>query len=126
MATLAGQLEKFDKACEKFELVASQSLDNQLTKWSVRDHLFKAALCHLATGDHIRARNAIEKFKNMDATFESTRECQLLMVIYIYIYIYFKKLFIIIFTIRIFWMHWIQEILKLLLVMYMNLIVLLN
>jgi len=50
VATIAAQLEKYEKAIEKFEYVASQSLDNQLTKWSVRDYFFKAGLCHLATG----------------------------------------------------------------------------
>jgi alpha-soluble NSF attachment protein len=46
-AALAAQLEQYGKAVEKFESVAAASLDNNLTKWSVRDYLLKAGICLL-------------------------------------------------------------------------------
>lgn len=50
VATFAAQLGMYDKAIEKFEEVASASLDNQLMKWSLKEYFLKAGLCHLATG----------------------------------------------------------------------------
>jgi alpha-soluble NSF attachment protein len=80
VATFAAQLEQWDVAIEKFEAVAAASLDNALTKWTIRDYLLKAGLCSMCTGDLIRARTALEKYQSMDVTFGETRECQFLSV----------------------------------------------
>ncbi|KAJ3102614.1 hypothetical protein HDU97_000398 [Phlyctochytrium planicorne] len=74
VATFAAQLQRYEDAIAKFELVASHSVDNKLTKWSVRDYLFKSGLCILALGDFVRASTSFERYKQMDITFESTRE----------------------------------------------------
>ncbi|KAJ3037461.1 hypothetical protein HDV00_001702 [Rhizophlyctis rosea] len=74
----AAQLEQFEKAIEKFEQVATASADNQLTRFSLREYFLKAGLCHLCTGDHIRARQALERYQHMDVTFAETRECKFL------------------------------------------------
>lgn len=50
VAYLAAQLEKYELAIEKFEEVATASVDNQLTKWSLKEYFLKAGLCHLCTG----------------------------------------------------------------------------
>lgn len=50
VATFAAQLGQYDKAIDKFELVASASLDNQLMKWSLKEYFLKAGLCHIASG----------------------------------------------------------------------------
>jgi hypothetical protein len=50
VATFAAQLEQYPEAIEKFESVAEANVDNNLTKWSVREYLLKAGLCHLASG----------------------------------------------------------------------------
>ena len=47
MAQFAGTLEEYDRAIDLFERVAAKSLDNNLTKWSVREYLFKAYICVL-------------------------------------------------------------------------------
>jgi len=75
VAQFAAQLEKYELAIEKFEQVAQASIDNTLLKWSVKEYLLKAGLCHLATTDIITARRALEKYQEMDVTFGSTREC---------------------------------------------------
>ncbi|KAG2175405.1 hypothetical protein INT43_001052 [Umbelopsis isabellina] len=77
-AHLAAVLGQYDNAIEKFESVAAASVDNQLTKWSVKEYFLKAGLCHLCTMDTVRVRQAIEKYCNMDVTFESTREHEFL------------------------------------------------
>ncbi|KAJ1558430.1 hypothetical protein HK096_000858, partial [Nowakowskiella sp. JEL0078] len=58
VGTFAAQLEQYPKAIEKFELVASHSMDNNLTRWSLREYFLKAGLCHLAF-DPIAARTAV-------------------------------------------------------------------
>lgn len=78
VATFAASLGQYDKAIEKFEQVAYASLDNQLTKWSLKEYFLKAGLCHIVNGDYIGAANAIEKYKDMDVSFAGTREYQFL------------------------------------------------
>ncbi|KAI8853569.1 soluble NSF attachment protein [Chytridium lagenaria] len=78
VATFAAELKRYEEAVEKFELVASHSVDNKLTKWSVRDYLFKAGLCVLCLDDSIRMKTCLERYKQMDVTFETTRECKFL------------------------------------------------
>lgn len=50
VATFAAQLGYYDKAIDKFEAVANESIDNQLMKWSLKEYFLKAGLCHLASG----------------------------------------------------------------------------
>jgi alpha-soluble NSF attachment protein len=47
VAQFAGTLEQYDRAVELFERVSSKSLENNLTKWSVREYLFKSMICIL-------------------------------------------------------------------------------
>ncbi|KAI9179420.1 vesicular-fusion protein S17 [Blastocladiella emersonii ATCC 22665] len=75
VATFAAQLEQFPKAVELFEKIAASSMDNSLTKWSVKEYLLKAGLCHLAAEDHVGARQAIERYCDLDVTFATQREC---------------------------------------------------
>lgn len=77
VAQFSAQLEKYDKAIEIFEAVAKSSVDNNLLKWSVKDYLLKAGLCHLCK-DPIGAEKAFEKFKELDYTFSNQRECKFL------------------------------------------------
>lgn len=82
-ATLDGHLENYAKAIEKFESVAQGSLDNNLTKWSVRDYLLKAGICILCSGDHVRAHQAFdERYQAWDMTFSGTREFKFLQVVF--------------------------------------------
>jgi alpha-soluble NSF attachment protein len=48
VAHLAAELHDFEKAIQIFEKVAAASVDNNLTKWSAREYLFKAGLCILS------------------------------------------------------------------------------
>lgn len=81
MSLFSAQLERYDKAIELYEQIASQSIDNNLLKWSVKDYFLRAGLCHLAKGDVVAAERAVEKYMDMDATFSSQRECKFLQVL---------------------------------------------
>jgi len=78
VALFSAQLERFDKAIELYEQIASASVDNNLLKWSVKDYLFRAGLCHLAKGDVVSADRALERYQDLDATFSSQREFKFL------------------------------------------------
>jgi len=52
-------------------------MDNNLLKFSVRNYLFNAFLCILAKQDVVGASRALDKYKDMDPTFVSQRECKL-------------------------------------------------
>ena len=53
VAQFAGTLEQYDRAIELFERVASKSLENNLTKYSVRDYLLKSFICVLCLNVYI-------------------------------------------------------------------------
>ncbi|KAJ6260199.1 hypothetical protein Dda_4423 [Drechslerella dactyloides] len=53
-----------------YESIARGSLNNNLMKWSVKDYLFKAALCHLATKDVIATKRALmQDYPAMESAF---------------------------------------------------------
>ena len=68
---------KYDDAIEIYERVARASLDNNLLKYSVRNYLFNAFLCQIAKQDTVGAGRALERYKELDPTFASQRECRL-------------------------------------------------
>ena len=68
----------YHQAIENYERVAKSSVASNLMKWSVKDYLFKAGLCHLASGDLVGVNRALQSYRDLDPTFASTREHQLL------------------------------------------------
>jgi alpha-soluble NSF attachment protein len=49
-AHFAAVLDDFPRAIEVFESCAAASVNNPLLKFSVKEYLLKAGLCHLADG----------------------------------------------------------------------------
>jgi hypothetical protein len=80
VAQFAAQLEQYPKAVEIYEEIAKSSLDSNLLRYSVKGYLLNAGLCHLATGDVVNIRNAIDKYQELDLSFSGTRECKFLQV----------------------------------------------
>jgi alpha-soluble NSF attachment protein len=76
LAALEGD---YYKAVENFEKVAKSAVSNNLMKWSVKDFFLKSGLCLLAIGDMVAVNRAFENYRNMDSTFASTKEHQLLV-----------------------------------------------
>lgn len=77
VAQLVADTGKYDEAIEIYEKVARAALDNNLLKFSVRGYLFNAFLCQLAKQDTVGASRALERYKELDATFANQRECKL-------------------------------------------------
>lgn len=75
---IAGLEGDYPRACGRFEQVASTSVQNGLTKWSVKEYYLKAGICHLCKNDMVAVKRAIENYATEDMTFASTKEFQLL------------------------------------------------
>eukprot|EP01098_Paradermamoeba_levis_P008015 TRINITY_DN3339_c0_g1_i7.p1 TRINITY_DN3339_c0_g1~~TRINITY_DN3339_c0_g1_i7.p1 ORF type:complete len:322 (-),score=94.90 TRINITY_DN3339_c0_g1_i7:140-1012(-) len=74
VAQYSGQLERYPKAIEIYEKVGFSSIDNKLLQWSVKDYFMRAALCHLANGDQVSTRKALERYVERDPSFSQQRE----------------------------------------------------
>jgi alpha-soluble NSF attachment protein len=48
-------------------------------KWSMKDYFLKAGICHLCTGDLVATSRALESYRELDPSFQSTREHQLIV-----------------------------------------------
>ncbi|KAG5935837.1 hypothetical protein E4U53_000349 [Claviceps sorghi] len=47
-------------------------------KYSVKDYLLKAGICHLAAADTVATRRALDKYVDLDPSFGTQREYMLL------------------------------------------------
>ena len=54
---------RYPKAIGIFELVANQSIGNNLLRYGVKGHLLNAGLCHLCGCDSVAISNALEKYQ---------------------------------------------------------------
>lgn len=70
--------EDYYKAIKIYEKVANQSVSNNLMRYSVKEYFLKGGICHLATQDMVGAERALANYVELDPTFASTREHQLL------------------------------------------------
>lgn len=79
VADLAALEGDYYKAIQHYEKIAENAVNNNLLRYSVKDYFLKAGICHLATEDLVGTNRAIEKYREMDPAFASTREHQLLV-----------------------------------------------
>jgi alpha-soluble NSF attachment protein len=82
VADLAALESDYYKSISLYEKVSEGAVANNLMKWSVKDYFLKSGLCHLAVGDQVATNRALEKYRDLDPTFPSTREHQLLVDLY--------------------------------------------
>ena len=78
VAGFAASTLDYKRAIEIYEQVAHSALESTLLKWSVKDYLLRAGICHLATGEISDAVTAVERYQALDASFGGTREGQFL------------------------------------------------
>ncbi|CRL31075.1 NSF attachment protein [Penicillium camemberti] len=79
VADLAALENDYYKAITNYERIGRSSINNHLMKWSVKDYLLKAGICHLATKDLVETNRALESYRELDPSFGGTREHQLLV-----------------------------------------------
>eukprot|EP01025_Chloroclados_australasicus_P040894 TRINITY_DN4300_c0_g1_i1.p1 TRINITY_DN4300_c0_g1~~TRINITY_DN4300_c0_g1_i1.p1 ORF type:complete len:333 (+),score=61.24 TRINITY_DN4300_c0_g1_i1:100-999(+) len=76
-ATLKCELGQYLEAAQLFESVANDYVNNNLLKYSARDHYMNAILCYMAVNDTSTAANKREEFVVNDVTFEDSRQNKL-------------------------------------------------
>ena len=59
--------------------IGASAMDNQLLKYTAKDHFFKACICHLCV-DLLNAQNALKKYEEMFPAFADSREYKLVKV----------------------------------------------
>lgn len=78
VADLAAEAEDYKKAIQIYEKVSKGSVESSALRWSVKDYLFKALLCHLvlAAPSHrlegVRAK--LDQYVDMCPNMDNTRE----------------------------------------------------
>lgn len=78
---ISTHLGKYEYAIKKYEEIIRNSLDNNLLKWGTKELYVCATICHLANGDTVSAKLALDKYCNWDPSFNSTMELQFLSTI---------------------------------------------
>lgn len=78
LADLSALASDYQKAIANYERIAKSSINNNLMKWSVKEYLLKAGICHLCTNDMVATNRALESYRDLDPSFSQTREHQLL------------------------------------------------
>jgi len=78
VASIAGQLERYDMAIETFEDCAKHAAENNLLKYSAKGYLLNAGICRLCAADPVGVLNACQRYGDIDPTFPNSREEQLL------------------------------------------------
>lgn len=78
VADLSAMEGNYARAIERYEQVARASLNNNLTKWSLKEYFLKAGLCHVAEQDLVAADRALAQYMDWEPSFATTRECMLL------------------------------------------------
>ncbi|XP_054979880.1 alpha-soluble NSF attachment protein-like [Sorex araneus] len=76
VAGYAAQLEQYQKAIDIYEQVGTNAMNSPLLKYSAKDYLFKAALCHFCS-DMLNAKLAVQKYEELFPAFSDSRECKL-------------------------------------------------
>jgi len=79
VADLSALANDYQTAIANYERVARSSINNNLMKWSVKEYLLKAGICHLCTFDMVGTNRALESYRDLDPAFTQTREHQLLV-----------------------------------------------
>ncbi|KAF3088759.1 vesicular-fusion protein S17 [Orbilia oligospora] len=76
-ADISAETGDYHRAINHYERIAEVSVNNNLMKWSVKEYLFKAALCHLATKDIVATKRALEgQYPALDPAFSPpSMEC---------------------------------------------------
>lgn len=82
VAHYQAKAENYSDAIAVFEDVGKAYLENDLMKFNAKGAFLNAGLCHLASGDPIAAERAIQRYQELDYTFDNSRECKLLQNIH--------------------------------------------
>lgn len=70
--------EQYSEAIEIYESVAQACLEKNVLKFNAKGHLFSAGILRLCQSDIVAMKQQLERYKEMDYSFDNSRECKLL------------------------------------------------
>ncbi|EJD04098.1 vesicular-fusion protein SEC17 [Fomitiporia mediterranea MF3/22] len=73
-ADLHAQIDEFAQAIARYEQVADQSLQSNLTKYSVKEYWLRSGLCALANMDSVTAKRNLDRYESLDPGFSTRLE----------------------------------------------------
>jgi len=73
-ADLYAEIGDYTAAIERYRKVADSYMDSALTRFNVKEVWLRQGLCALAMGDYTQASNLLTHSRNIDPTFQTTRE----------------------------------------------------
>ncbi|KXT07482.1 hypothetical protein AC578_570 [Pseudocercospora eumusae] len=79
LADIAALEGDYLKAISNYERISKSAINNNLMKWSVKEYFLKAGICHLANGDMVAMKRALDSYRDLEPGFTQTREHQLLV-----------------------------------------------
>ncbi|KFM27426.1 Alpha-soluble NSF attachment protein 2 [Auxenochlorella protothecoides] len=74
IAQTSAELEQYPRAIALYEGIARTSVENNLLKYSAKGYLLCAGICQLASNSLPGVRDAIQRYNDIDITFENSRE----------------------------------------------------
>jgi len=75
VATIAADLGDLARAAQIYEDAGKESMTSRLGAYSAKGHFFLALMCFLAMGDNVQVSMKINQYKNIDFSFQGSREC---------------------------------------------------
>lgn len=78
VAHFSGTLGRFAEASELFEKIAQACAEDKLRKFGVREYLLKAGFCHLAAGDTVAVRKALDRYPAISFEWADSKEAKFL------------------------------------------------
>lgn len=78
IAEFVAKSGEYSRAAEIFEDIARQAAEHNLLKYSAKNYLLNAGLCRLCYADVESLPATIDRYREIDITFASSRECNLL------------------------------------------------
>ncbi|KAL7937457.1 soluble NSF attachment protein [Trichoderma chlorosporum] len=77
-ADLSARVGQYTAAIEAYDSIINSMLGNGNMKWSLSTYCFKACICHLADGDMVGTRRALESYQQKDNEFSSQYKYKLI------------------------------------------------
>ncbi|KAI5950958.1 SEC17 [Candida jiufengensis] len=77
-ADLSALSNDYKKAIELYDQIIKNSLNSSLTKWSLKDYIFKVLLCILCTEDIVEVEKRLAKYNEEDPNWANSREYKLI------------------------------------------------
>jgi alpha-soluble NSF attachment protein len=81
IAELLVGFKQYEEPIKIYEDIAIIYIDSSSLRYDTKKYLLRAGLCHLVTNNFIIVKKTINKYIELDVTFDSTREYQLLLLI---------------------------------------------